>query len=177
MNPNPLQTSCQGDIIWSPYATCNLQSGNSELNSVNNTFSDSDLKSYYLLILYPYLHPYVLLRLCHFSGSEGNLASAETSEEEVEGQKFIVNGEEAQEQLTRDVIQREEKLIYQRQRPFRCLNHGNTRSTENMANRTPGRETLEMSNLRCQRRFKRENKTGQKAMSFNLLHIILVLKL
>lgn len=34
----------------------------------------------------------------------------------------------------------------------------------------PGRETLEMSNLRCQRRFKRENKTGQKAM---LLHIIL----
>ena len=116
MNPNPLQTSCQGDIIWSSYATCNLQSGNSELNSVNNTFSDSDLKSYYLLILYPYLHPYVLLRLCHFSGSEGNLASAETSEEEVEGQKFIVNGEEAQEQLTRDVIQREEKLIYQHQR-------------------------------------------------------------
>ena len=43
-----------------------------------------------------------------------------------------------------------------------------------MANMAPGRETLEMSNLRCQRRFKREEKTGQKAM---LLHIILVWKL
>lgn len=61
-----------------------------------------------------------------------------------------------------------------KERSFRCLNHGNTRSTENMANMAPGRETLEMSNLRCQRRFKRENKTGQKAM---LLHIILVWKL
>lgn len=27
-NPNPLQTSRQGDVIWFPYATCNLQSGN-----------------------------------------------------------------------------------------------------------------------------------------------------
>ena len=116
MNPHPLQTSCQGDIIWFPQATCNLQSGNSELNSVNHTFSDSELKSYQLLILYPYLHPYVPLLLCHFSGIEGNLASAETSEDEVEGQKFIVNGEEAQEQLTRGVIQREEKLIHQHQR-------------------------------------------------------------
>ena len=58
----------------------------------------------------------MLLLLCHFSGGEGNLASAETSEDEVEGQKFIVNGEEAQEQLTRGVIQREEKLIHQHQR-------------------------------------------------------------
>ena len=58
----------------------------------------------------------MLLLLCHFSGSEGNLASAETSEDEVEEQKFIVNGEEAQEQLTRDVIQREEKLIHHHQR-------------------------------------------------------------
>ena len=58
----------------------------------------------------------MLLLLCHFSGSEGNLASAETSEDEVEGQKFIVNGEEAQEQLTRGVIEREEKLIHQHQR-------------------------------------------------------------
>lgn len=49
-------------------------------------------------------------------GTEGNLASAETSEDEEEGQKFIVNGEEAQEQLTRGVIQREEKLIHQHQR-------------------------------------------------------------
>ena len=43
-----------------------------------------------------------------------------------------------------------------------------------MANMAPGRETLEMSNLGCQRRFKREKKTGQKAM---MLHIILVWKL
>lgn len=58
----------------------------------------------------------MLLLLCHFSGTEGNLASAETSEDEEEGQKLIVNGEEAQEQLTRGVIQREEKLIHQHQR-------------------------------------------------------------
>ena len=58
----------------------------------------------------------MLLLLCHFSESELNLASAETSEDEVEGQKFIVNGEEDKEQLTRGVIQREEKLIHQHQR-------------------------------------------------------------
>ena len=116
MNPTLFRRLVKGISSGSPMLRVTYNQGISELNSVNNTFSDSDLKSYWLLILYPYLHPYVLLLLCHFSGSEGNLASAETSEDEVEGQKFIVNGEEAQEQLTRGVIQREEKLIHQHQR-------------------------------------------------------------
>ena len=59
---------------------------------------------------------FIVLLLCHLSESEGNLASAKTSEDEVEGQKFIVNGEEAKEQLTREVIQREEKQIHRHQR-------------------------------------------------------------
>lgn len=46
-NPNPLQTSgVKGMSSGSPMLRVTYNQGISELNSVNNTFSDSYLKSY-----------------------------------------------------------------------------------------------------------------------------------